>query len=47
MMQEPQRPRALPVQLDLLTYYAKEALKARNVTEAIRIYQQCTPPCFS
>jgi hypothetical protein len=39
---EPRRPKPLPYQLDLLSYYAKEALRARNTTEAVRIYQRCT-----
>lgn len=40
-VQESQRNRPIPLQLDLLTYYAKEALRARNTSEAIRIYQKC------
>ena len=45
---EPRRPKPLPYQLDLLSYYAKEALRARNTTEAIRIYQRCAclPACL-
>lgn len=38
---EPREPKPLPYQLDLLTYYAKEALRKRNVPEAARIYQRC------
>jgi len=38
---EPKRPKPLPYQLDLLSYYAKEALKKRNIPEAVRIYKRC------
>lgn len=38
---EPRSPKPLPYQLDLLSYYAKEALRARNTSEAVRIYERC------
>ena len=39
--QEPKTSKPLSYQIDLLSYYAKEALRARNNTEAIRLYERC------
>jgi hypothetical protein len=40
--QKPEKPRPHRIAMDLLSFYAKEALRARNLTEALALYHRCT-----